>query len=211
MRRLGVVVVSYVGFWVIAYGIECLTIPTQYSVGANGRLELFPRLLLTLPAVFLLLFGVVLIVYRKAISHSLIEDGDDKLVFSATALLTAGVALTGVQVLARALPTLASDLVRPYLMRAYSPSGFQAGDGPSEWLFVVRSFVFPATQLALGAVLCLKARILAAWLLREPKTATEGDLPVCPRCGTPYDPRDYDAHSAALCGKCGQPLDLPSS
>jgi hypothetical protein len=198
MRRLGVVLISCVGFEIFASGIQCLAYPTQMSIGLPQRLELVQRLLLILPAILLLIFGVVLILGRRAISHALFPSGAENLTISAPSLLTAGIAVTGVQLLGRAIPTLVSDLARPYLMPEFYASS-------RRWL------ALPVTQLVLGLVLCFNARSITERLLREPESKeASAEASLCPHCGAPYDPRDYDSHYAALCNKCGQPLDLPA-
>jgi hypothetical protein len=83
----------------------------------------------------------------------------------------------------------------------------------SVWSAALGALSYVLPLLVIGALLATFSRWLAVLLYRQerpgagPPQPDTDPLAVCPSCGVPYNPGDYDADAPAwLCGRCGTRL-----
>jgi len=208
-RQIASVAVFFLGVlaWLFSVGILQALISMPFYPGElRGKVFLIV-FAYVFPLILLLAMGAAMILKRHQLAAWIISGSE-----------THGAEAGGVQ---SDLPALLSAVLGIYLVISTLPDlgGLAAGLiityalpdfeklAGAYWVNV-GTYVGTIIQFVLGAYLFLYARTLARWWdsrQQEPPESVNAPpaLPVCPECGTPFDPGDYDSHSETrLCSKC---------
>lgn len=206
MRRLGVVAIVFAGL------LAFLSVPTLL----NRSLSLIDlrspswgaALIGLLPVVLLVGGGWFLIARRDRLAEAWFADAEADAALDPVSLLRVALIVTGlvmvVQTLAGAASTLALTIAQANTGLFAERLGFAQ--------IVVSYLPFLAFALVtaiLWLFIAVRAAPVAAWLMRpqKPRIAAPATPMVCPACGEPYDPADYEGGSGSpRCVRCHEPL-----
>jgi uncharacterized membrane protein HdeD (DUF308 family) len=207
MRKFGMLGIVLIGLTFVMNGVAYVALP--FSAWANGATSHWPAMLVELlPALAYLAGGIFLIVRRESLARRLFPDEDAPLSVTSNALVRTGLVLVGAFMMAGAIPGLFTQVATAAVVLSESGQGL----GPVDVWQEVPGVAQVLVAFLVGWFLVARSRSLTDRLLREPKPPAPAPVasgPVCPSCGTPFDPADYQGGLvAARCCACGSPLDV---
>jgi len=213
MKRLGVIALVVTGLLAILQGTAFLGFAfTPELLGAKmDGIQLFNLASSVLPAVAAIAIGFVLIAFRMGLANRWFEDGEVSTSVDAQSLLRLTLVATGVWALASAIPMLLGSIMTAF---AFGAGGYSQAAGVVQPFLDVAPRALPQIlQIATGVLLIGYSRPLARRLWQGRATAAETPVrspAVCPSCGEPYVPGDYQDIENARCARCKEPLIIRS-
>lgn len=175
MRKLGSAISALLGVWTLVTALSLLTFPSLILANLSGqgfslRHTLFSGLMLVLPFVLSVAFGLVLIVARDRISAALFDDsslacGYDPAVTFGAAVLVLGlwfvvVAVTGL------FRSVATGLTSVFF-RSGGPTPADAIIIRQQLMSFAMEVVAFAVEFGAGVFFILRSKRVAAWVLHR--------------------------------------------